>query len=78
MAQAKKAEVATTSSKHPNYHEITVNCSCGNAFKTRSTLDKKDLHLEICSECHPFYTGHQKLIDTTGRVERFKKKYARK
>ena len=61
---------------HPNYHEITITCSCGNSFKTRSTL-KKDLAVEICSNCHPFYTGKQKLIDTAGRVDRFKQKYGK-
>jgi large subunit ribosomal protein L31 len=60
---------------HPQYHEITVSCSCGEQFKTHST--KKELRLEICSACHPFYTGKQKLIDTAGRVDRFNKKYAR-
>ena len=59
---------------HPEYHEITVTCSCGNTFVTRSTR-KENLHLEICSECHPFYTGKQKLIDTAGRVEKFRDKY---
>jgi large subunit ribosomal protein L31 len=60
---------------HPDYHEITVTCSCGNSFVTRSTLSKDSLHLEICSECHPFYTGKQKLVDTAGRVEKFRDKY---
>ncbi len=59
---------------HPEYTEITVTCSCGNTFKTRSTLGK-DLHVEICSNCHPFYTGKQKLVDSAGRVDRFRKKY---
>jgi large subunit ribosomal protein L31 len=54
---------------HPKYHEVEVRCACGNTFKTRST--KPELHLEICSACHPFFTGRQKLIDTEGRVERF-------
>jgi len=58
---------------HPKYHEVEVRCACGNTFKTRST--KPDLHLEICSACHPFFTGRQKLIDTEGRVERFTKKF---
>ena len=58
---------------HPEYHDITVVCACGNSFPTRST--KKDLRVEICSACHPFFTGRQKLIDTEGRVERFTKKY---
>ncbi len=59
---------------HPEYKEITVNCSCGNSFKTRSTL-AEDLHLEVCSACHPFYTGQQKIIDTAGRVDKFRRKY---
>jgi large subunit ribosomal protein L31 len=58
---------------HPKYHEVTVRCACGASWKTRST--KPDLHLEICSNCHPFFTGRQKLIDTEGRVERFTKKF---
>jgi large subunit ribosomal protein L31 len=58
---------------HPKYEEVAVHCACGATWKTRST--KKDLHLEICSQCHPFFTGRQKLIDTEGRVERFNKKY---
>ena len=62
---------------HPDYHEINVQCACGNQFKTRSTR-KDDLHVEICSECHPFFTGKQKLVDTAGRVDRFNKRYAKK
>ena len=62
---------------HPNYNEITVTCACGANFKTRSTR-KDDLHIEICSECHPFFTGKQKLIDTAGRVDRFNKRYGKK
>ena len=58
---------------HPAYKEVDVRCACGNMFKTRST--KPELHLEICSACHPFFTGRQKLIDTEGRVERFNKKF---
>jgi large subunit ribosomal protein L31 len=58
---------------HPKYHEVEVRCACGNTFKTRST--KPDLHLEICNQCHPFFTGRQKLIDTEGRVERFTKRF---
>ena len=58
---------------HPKYHEVEVRCACGNTFKTRST--KPDLHLEICNQCHPFFTGRQKLIDSAGRVERFQKRY---
>lgn len=59
---------------HPAYHEVNVHCSCGNKFKVRST--GKDVHLDVCSECHPFYTGKQKIVDTAGRVENFKQKYA--
>lgn len=61
---------------HPNYNEITVTCACGNSFLTRSTM-KDTLHIEICSECHPFFTGKQKLVDTAGRVDRFNKRYQR-
>ena len=59
---------------HPKYNEIEVTCSCGNKFTTRST-NSKPLHIEVCSACHPFYTGKQKIVDTAGRVERFKQKY---
>ena len=62
---------------HPAYQEIKVNCSCGNQFVTRSTL-KEDLSIEVCSSCHPFYSGKQKMLDTGGRVDKFNKKYARK
>ena len=59
----------------PDYADVQVTCSCGNVFTTRSTL-KKPLHIEVCSACHPFYTGKQKIIDTAGRVEKFNKKYS--
>ncbi|MRR51214.1 MAG: 50S ribosomal protein L31 [Rhodocyclaceae bacterium] len=62
---------------HPNYVEIDVTCSCGNKFKTRSTTGKP-LNIEVCAACHPFYTGKQKIIDTAGRVERFRQKYGKK
>ena len=62
---------------HPAYQEITVQCACGNKFTTRSTR-KDELHVEICSECHPFFTGKQKLVDTAGRVDRFNKRYGKK
>ena len=62
---------------HPAYEAIKVSCQCGNSFETRSTLGR-DLHVEICSACHPFYTGQQKIIDTAGRVGKFQKKYGRK
>ena len=61
---------------HPEYHEITVTCSCGSEFKTRSVLSKP-LHIEVCAACHPFYTGKQKIVDTAGRVEKFNQKYGR-
>jgi large subunit ribosomal protein L31 len=60
---------------HPNYKEIKVVCSCGNKFTTRSTMTRDELPIEICAKCHPFYTGKQKIVDTAGRVERFKNKY---
>jgi large subunit ribosomal protein L31 len=62
---------------HPPYAEINVVCSCGNSFKTGSTLGQ-DLNIEVCSSCHPFYTGKQKMLDTAGRVDKFRKKYAAK
>lgn len=58
---------------HPQLHEVEVTCNCGNKFKTRSTLEK--IHVEICSACHPFYTGKKRLVDTAGRIDRFKRKY---
>jgi large subunit ribosomal protein L31 len=61
---------------HPEYVETHVTCSCGNSFTTRST--KAELHVELCNQCHPFYTGKQKLVDTGGRVERFQRKYAKR
>jgi large subunit ribosomal protein L31 len=60
---------------HPEYHEVAAHCACGNTWKTRST--KSELRLEICSRCHPFFTGKAKLVDTAGRVERFQKRYAK-
>ena len=61
---------------HPDYHEVTVSCACGNSFKTRSTA--KALQVDICSACHPFYTGKQKFVDTAGRVEKFTRKFGGK
>ena len=61
---------------HPNYELATVTCSCGNTFTTRST--KPELRSELCSECHPFYTGKQKLVDTGGRIDRFERRYGRR
>ncbi len=59
---------------HPKYSEVTVNCSCGNSFMTRSTLSE-DLRLDVCSNCHPFYTGKHKILDTGGRVDKFNKRF---
>jgi large subunit ribosomal protein L31 len=59
---------------HPSYEEITVTCSCGNSFQTRSTHDGS-MHVDVCSACHPFYTGQQRIVDTAGRVEKFRRKY---
>ena len=61
---------------HPEYTEMSATCSCGNVIKTKSTVCE-DIHLEICSQCHPFYTGKQKMIDTAGRIERFNKRFSR-
>ncbi len=61
---------------HPDYHLVTVRCSCGNEFQTRSTAEK--VSIELCSECHPFYTGKQKLVDTGGRIDRFERRYGRR
>ena len=61
---------------HPEYKTVTVSCSCGNTFETRSTAD--ELRVELCSECHPFYTGKQKLVDTGGRIDRFERRYGRR
>ena len=61
---------------HPNYTEVAVKCSCGNSFVTRSTLGKDVLQIEVCSLCHPFYSGKQRLVDSAGRVDKFRQKYA--
>jgi len=63
---------------HPSYEAVTVTCSCGNSFETQSTVGKDSLTIEVCSECHPFFTGKQKLLDTEGRVDKFKQKYSRR
>ena len=60
---------------HPEYNKVLVHCGCGSTFETRSTA--KEIHAEICSNCHPFYTGKQKFVDTAGRIERFQKKYGK-
>jgi large subunit ribosomal protein L31 len=61
---------------HPEYKEIKVTCSCGNSFTTRSTAGR-DLQIDVCASCHPFYTGKQRIVDTAGRVEKFRQKYGR-
>ena len=63
---------------HPDYVETEVHCTCGNTFTTRSTLKKGSMSADVCSECHPFYTGKQKILDTGGRVARFEKRYGAK
>jgi large subunit ribosomal protein L31 len=68
-------EVSMKAGIHPDYKQITVTCTCGNKFETRSTIGQ-DLQVEVCSSCHPFYTGKQKIVDTGGRVDKFRKKYA--
>ena len=60
---------------HPAYQEVEVTCSCGNTFKTQSTMSKQSFHIEVCSNCHPFYTGKQKIVDTAGRVDKFNQKF---
>jgi len=60
---------------HPDYHEVTVTCACGETFKTGSTLKENVVKVDICNKCHPFYTGKHKIIDVSGRVDRFKKRY---
>jgi large subunit ribosomal protein L31 len=60
---------------HPEYHIVTVKCSCGNTFETASTIKGKSLNVEVCSSCHPFYTGKQKLVDTAGKVNKFKDRF---
>ena len=60
---------------HPKYTDVAVTCSCGNTFSTRSTVGNDTLSIEVCSSCHPFYTGKQKIVDTAGRVDKFRQKY---
>lgn len=62
---------------HPKYEKVKVSCACGNEFETKSTVGTKDFKVEICSSCHPFFTGKQKLMDSAGRVEKFNKKFGR-
>lgn len=60
---------------HPKYHDIKVTCHCGSSFETRSTLSGGELHVEVCASCHPFYTGKQKIVDTAGQVDKFRRRY---
>ena len=62
---------------HPDYTDLKVTCSCGNAFTTKSTMSKDAFHIEVCSECHPFYTGKQKVVDTAGRIDKLKQKFGK-
>ena len=62
---------------HPKYGDLTATCSCGNVIKTRSTLSE-DIHIDVCSSCHPFYTGKQKVLDTGGRIDRFNKRFSKR
>lgn len=73
MALSEKEVIIVKEGIHPKYEKTTIKCACGEVIETSST--KKDLHVDICSKCHPFYTGKQKLIDTGGRIDRFKKRY---
>jgi large subunit ribosomal protein L31 len=63
---------------HPNYQEVNVTCSCGNNFMTRSTYGNDAMSIDVCSECHPFFTGKQKIVDTAGQVDKFRKRYGNK
>lgn len=62
---------------HPEYQAVSVTCSCGNTFQTGSTYEKDDLNIEVCSQCHPFYTGKQKILDSGGQVDKFRRRYAK-
>ena len=63
---------------HPNYQEVKVTCSCGNTFATRSTYGSESLHIDVCSQCHPFFTGKQKIVGSAGQVDKFRKRYGNK
>jgi len=63
---------------HPQYNKVAVTCSCGNSFETCSTLGRDSLSVEVCSQCHPFYTGKQKIVDTAGQVDKFRRRYGGK
>jgi len=72
----KKQEVNMKKDIHPDYHEATVICACGNIFKTGTTKKGDEIRIDICSKCHPYFTGKQKLVDSGGRVDKFKKRYS--
>lgn len=72
---ANQKETQMKQNAHPDYREVNVTCSCGNKFTTRSTMEKENFNIEVCSLCHPFYTGQQKIVDTTGRVDKFNQKF---
>ncbi|MEM8844068.1 MAG: 50S ribosomal protein L31 [Pseudomonadota bacterium] len=63
---------------HPEYKTVTVTCSCGNSFETNSTYAADSMHIDVCATCHPFYTGKQKIVDTAGQVDKFKRRYGKK
>ena len=63
---------------HPKYQEVNVTCSCGNTFTTRSTYGNESMSIDVCSQCHPFFTGKQKIVDTAGQVDKFRKRYGKK
>ncbi len=63
---------------HPKYNDVNVTCSCGNTFTTGSTYGKEELHIDVCSQCHPFYTGKQKIVDTAGQVDKFNRRFGGK
>jgi large subunit ribosomal protein L31 len=71
----KNAKNAKKESIHPKYEKVAVTCSCGNVFETRSTLGRPTFHVEVCSQCHPFYTGNQKMVDTAGRLNKHKERF---
>lgn len=75
IAAKKESDQIMKSGIHPKYHEVTVVCACGETFKTGSTKEGDVMKVDICSKCHPFFTGRQKLVDTGGRVDKFKKRY---
>ncbi len=62
---------------HPDYHPVKIVCRCGNSFETRSTYAKEEMHVDVCSQCHPFYTGKQKVVDSGGQVDKFRRRYAK-